>query len=104
MRYKVDFIAENTTDFSKALNELVLDTGKAKIIVSCEWPEGTEEDFGYFALVDAMKKAYASIGGDLADLAWYHDDAREDWFSADARTEADIDVDIDVYDEDEEEE
>ena len=98
--YRVIFLCESSTDHTKALNELDLDTGKAKILVSCEWPEGTYEDYGYLSLKDAMTKAYESIGGNPDDLEWPYDPTREDWFSADARTEADIDVDIDVYDED----
>lgn len=102
MKHHVNFLCETETDHSKALNEMDLDTGKAKILVACEWPEGTEEDYGYFALKDAMAKAYASIGGGPNDLAWFYDPAttREGSFSADAHAETDVDVDIDIYDDD----
>jgi len=89
----VDFHVDTSLDYRTAYNVLSvpLPDREQVLEVRCRWPEGTQEDYGYNSLVEAMLEAYAKEGGDIAVLRFPYG---EDEVSEDAAAQVDVDVDI----------
>lgn len=90
----VDFRTDTSLDYHTAYNVLSVahpTQDEMVLEVRCHWPEGTQEDYGYNSLVEAMLEAYAKEGGDIAVLRFPYG---EDEVSEDAAAQVDVEVDI----------
>ena len=86
--YDLQFEAAPARHFDKDVN--ILHTfDDDTLYAECIWPEGTEEDFGYFALKDAIIEL-AAAHGIAAEQLHFQYDGQEQYLSADAKAAASV--------------
>lgn len=71
--YPVEFVAAPGRHFTDDVNSMTVTVKGRTIYAECPWPAGTDEDYGYIALRDAVKKVAERVGLDPKTLSFWHD-------------------------------
>jgi len=71
--YPVAFVAAPGRHFQDDVNSMTVTVNGRTIYAECPWPTGTDEDYGYIALRDAVKKVAARVGIDPKTLNFWYD-------------------------------
>lgn len=71
--YQVEFVAAPGLHFHDDVNSMTVTVNGRTIYAECPWPAGTNEDYGYIALRDAVKKVAARVGIEPKTLNFWYD-------------------------------